>query len=69
MDPVRRQRLAAFVDWCSHHITGDERGQARVFLDRLFQAFGQPGSLDVGGGPEFRIKESSEDGGGAAFAD
>src|SRR6185503_20248932 len=27
------------------------------------------GSLDVGGGPEFRIKKSTEDGGGTAFAD
>ena len=68
-DPQRQQRLRAFVDWCDQHITGDEKGQAQIFLDRLFQAFGQPGVLDVGGAPEFRIKKSSEDGGGTAFAD
>jgi hypothetical protein len=38
-------------------------------LDRLFQAFGQPGSLDVGGKPEFRIRKADEDGGGTSFAD
>src|SRR6185503_127416 len=29
----------------------------------------QPGCLDVGGTPEFRIRKSQEDGGGTAFAD
>lgn len=64
-----RPRLSEFVAWCAKHITGDEKGQAQIFLDRLFQAFGQPGSLDVGGSPEFRIRKAAEDGGGTAFAD
>ena len=62
-------KLAEFVAWCQKNITGDEKGQAQIFLDRLFQAFGQPGSLDVGGKPEFRIRKADEDGGGTAFAD
>jgi len=62
-------KLAEFVAWCQMHITGDEKGQAQIFLDRLFQAFGQPGCLDVGGTTEFRIRKASEDGGGTAFAD
>jgi hypothetical protein len=62
-------KLAEFVAWCAKHITGDEKGQAQIFLDRLFQAFGQPGCLDVGGVTEFRIRKSGEDGGGTAFAD
>jgi len=34
------------------HITGDEKGQAQIFLDRIFQAFAQPGRLDAGGTTE-----------------
>jgi hypothetical protein len=64
-----REKLAEFIAWCQKNITGDEKGQAQIFLDRLFQAFGQPGSLDVGGKPEFRIRKAEEDGGGTAFAD
>ncbi len=62
-------KLSAFTAWCQSHITGDEKGQAQIFLDRLFQAFGQPGSLDVGGTAEFRVRKADEDGGGTAFAD
>ena len=64
-----RDKLTEFTVWCAKHITGDEKGQAQIFLDRLFQAFGQAGSLDVGGSPEFRIRKDKEDGGGTAFAD
>ena len=62
-DDFRKQRLQDFVTWSQTHITGDEKGQAQIFLDRLFQAFGQKGSLDVGGTPEFRVKKSGDDGG------
>jgi hypothetical protein len=69
MSQDRIARLQEFVDWSTQHITGDEKGQAQIFLDRLFQAFGQPGSLDVGGSPEFRIKKGKEEQGGTSFAD
>jgi hypothetical protein len=65
----RQQKLKDFVAWATQHITGDEKGQAQIYLDRLFQAFGQKGSLDVGGSPEMRIKKSTEDGDGTSFAD
>ncbi len=65
----RKQRLADFVAWASEHISGDEKGQAQIFLDHLFQALGHKGSLDVGGTPEFRVRKGREAGGGAAFAD
>jgi len=65
----RQQKLADFVAWSKQHITGDEKSQAHIFLDRLFQAFGQKGCLDVGGSPEYRIRKADEDGGGIAFAD
>ena len=64
-----REKLAEFTAWCAKHITGDEKGQAQIFLDRLFQAFGQAGSLDVGGTAEFRVRKADEDGGGVSFAD
>ncbi len=63
------EKLKEFVAWCAKHVTGDEKGQAQIFLDRLFQAFGQPGCLDVGGVTEFRVRNSAEDGGGVSFAD
>jgi hypothetical protein len=65
----RKTRLQDFVAWADAHITGDEKGQAQIFLDRLFQAFGQKGVLDAGGQAEVRIRKSKEDGGGTAFAD
>src|SRR5258707_254183 len=64
-----RENLAAFAAWTRQHITGDQKGRPQIFLDRLFQAFGQPSCLDVGGTTEFRIRKSDEDGGGTAFAD
>ena len=64
-----REKLAEFTAWCRKNVTGDEKGQAQIFLDRLFQAFGQPGCLDVGGATEFRLRKSDQDGGGTAFAD
>lgn len=39
----REQLLSQFVEWSARHITGDEKGQAQIFLDRLFRAFGQKG--------------------------
>lgn len=69
MTTVDPNRLADFTKWVERHITGDEKGQAQIFLDRLFVAFGHPGSLDVGGTPEFRIRKTAKDGGGTSFAD
>src|SRR5665213_1803360 len=69
MPNSRESLLQEFVDWSAAHITGDEKGQAQIFLDHLFRAFGQKGSLDVGGTAEMRIRKSDEDGGGTSFAD
>ena len=69
MPDFRQENIAQFVTWTAAHITGDEKGEAQIFLDHLFRAFGQKGSLDVGGTPELRICKASEDGGGTAFAD
>lgn len=62
-------KLDEIVGWCQKNNTGDEKAQAQIFLDRLFQAYGQPGSLDFGGQPEFRIRKADEDDGATALAD
>jgi hypothetical protein len=43
MDVARQTRLQEFVDWVGQHVTGDEKGEAQVFLDRFMQAFGHAG--------------------------
>ncbi len=65
----RAERLQSFVDWVRQPITGDEKGQPQVFLDRVFQAFGPRGILEVGGQPEFRVRKATKDSGGVSFAD
>jgi len=69
MSESRQEKLENFVTWVSQNITGYEKGEAQIFLDRLFQAFGQQGALDIGGKPEFRFRKAKDDGGGIAFAD
>lgn len=59
-------RLAAFTEWAGEHITGDEKGEAQVFLDRLFQAFGWKGLKEAGAKCEERVKNTN---GGTSFAD
>src|SRR5437879_3592456 len=66
---ARADRLARFVDWTRTNITGNEKSEAQIFLDRLFQAFGQKGALDVGGTPEFKLKSFRDNRRGTSFAD
>ena len=54
------QAYAALLD-------GDEKGEAQVFCDRLFQAFGHKGYKESGANLEFRIKKKSAK--GTSFAD
>lgn len=62
----RETQLQTFVDWCATHISGDEKGEAQIFLDHLFRAFGHAGLKEAGATCENRVKK---DGGGTAFAD
>lgn len=64
-DLVRSLELLA--DWRRTHLTGDEKGEAQVFLDHLFRALGHGGIHEAGATLEGRIKK--EDQGGTAFAD
>ncbi len=67
MHEERKQRLADFAAWAKQYIKGDEKGEAQIFLDHLFQAFGLKGVREAGAVCEERVKKA--DGGGTAFAD
>ncbi|WP_312301965.1 DNA methyltransferase [Diaphorobacter nitroreducens] len=58
--------LKTFVQWAAKHITGDEKGEAQVFLDRLFQGFGWEGFKEANAFCELRVKNTN---GGTSFAD
>ena len=47
MTTDRKIRLEEFVAWSSENVTGDEKNESQIFLDRLLQAFGQKGVLEV----------------------
>ncbi len=62
------EKLTEFVRWCQQHLTGDEKGEAQIFLDHLFQALGWAGGLkDAGATLEMRVPKTDQ--GGVAFAD
>lgn len=58
--------LQNFVDYAKT-LTGDEKGEAQVFCDRLFIAFGHKGYKEAGATLEFRIKSKNKK--GTSFAD
>lgn len=60
------KHLHEFLDYVGL-LKGDEKGEAQVFCDRLFQAFGHKGYKECGAELEFRIKKKSAS--GTSFAD
>jgi len=64
----REERLREVDAWCRQHITGDEKGEAQIFLDHLFQALGWVAGLkEAGATLEMRVPKNEA--GGTAFAD
>lgn len=59
------KRLKKFVEYAKP--LGDEKGEAQVFCDRLFQAFGHGGYKEAGATLEFRVSKSG--GKGKKYAD
>lgn len=58
MSATLRSQLADFTRYCRRHLRGDEKGEAQIFLDRLFTAFGfAEGLKGAGASCEFRIKD------------
>ena len=43
-----RAQLEAFVRYRREHLTGDEKGEAQVYCERLFRAFGHEGLPEAG---------------------
>ncbi|MFD5405419.1 DNA methyltransferase [Streptomyces griseorubiginosus] len=62
-----RSRLIEFVRYRNEHLSGDEKGEAQVFLDRFFRALGHEGVREAGATLEMRIKQRDHK--GTAFAD
>lgn len=58
-------RIETFVAYAAT-LDGDEKGEAQVFCDRLFQGFGHKGFKEAGATLEYRIKA---DGSNTSFAD
>src|SRR3954454_7384144 len=50
VEPIR-----LFVEY-ARTLKGDEKGEAQVFCDRLFQAFGHGGYKEAGATLEYRVK-------------
>lgn len=65
MDAQRRKQLDEFVAYVKT-LDGDEKGEAQVFLDRLFRAFSRDGYKEAGATLEHRIRNK---GGHTSFAD
>jgi hypothetical protein len=63
-----QQDLADFIAYRRNHLVGDEKGEAQVFLDRLFKAFGHGGVREAGATLEARVRKP-EGGKGVSFAD
>ena len=53
------EEVRDFVQYADR-LDGDEKGEAQVFLDRLFQAFGHDGYREAGATLEERVRDSDE---------
>lgn len=54
-----RENIEKFVKYVSC-LDGDEKGEAQVYCDRLFQAFGHDGYKEAGATLEFRVKSNKK---------
>src|SRR5687768_12165233 len=59
------EHLQDFVSY-AQSLEGDEKGEAQVFCDRLFQAFGHEGYKEAGATLEYRVRRKER---GTKFAD
>ncbi|MDZ7918164.1 MAG: type IIL restriction-modification enzyme MmeI [Rhodococcus sp. (in: high G+C Gram-positive bacteria)] len=61
------KNLQSFVQYRRQFLSGDEKGEAQVFCDRMFIALGHDGLREAGATLEMRLKK--RDAKGTAFAD
>jgi hypothetical protein len=66
-DDDLQERLQAFVRYRHEHLAGDEKGEAQLFLENLFKAFGHEGVRQAGATLEMRV--TRRDNRGTAYAD
>ena len=58
---AKQDLLTDFVSYCQKHIKGDEKGEAQIFLDRLFTALGWPEGLKGAGAEcEYRVRDTKK---------
>jgi len=62
----RIKKLQDFVEWFKTHIKGYEKGEGQIFFNKLVQAFGNTGILEVGARCEEQVKKRK---GTTGFAD
>ncbi|MEM9509365.1 MAG: type IIL restriction-modification enzyme MmeI, partial [Cyanobacteria bacterium P01_E01_bin.35] len=62
------QSLHEFVNYRLQHIQGKEKGEAQIYLERFFQAFGHQGIKEVGAECESVVTKGSKKG-KTGFAD
>ena len=62
-----RDGLEGFIRYRREHLTGDEKGEAQLFLENLFRAFGHEGLRQAGATLEMRV--TRRDNRGTAYAD
>jgi hypothetical protein len=55
---MRKEDIEEFISYVKNNLTGDEKGQAQLFCDRLFRAYGHKGIFEAEGGLEVRVKEA-----------
>jgi restriction-modification enzyme MmeI-like protein len=54
-----QQNIQALIEYAKT-LSGDEKGEAQVFCDRLFQAFGHAGYKEAGATLEYRVKKKKQ---------
>ncbi len=60
--------FTSFIEYCNKHITGDEKGEAQIFLDHFFTALGYADGLKGAGADcEYRIRDTKKK--STSFAD
>jgi SAM-dependent methyltransferase len=67
-DNEKDDQLQQFVEW-ARKLRGDEKGEAQVFLEHLFQAFGHKGIVEAGAVLEHRVRKKKGDKTTTNFAD
>lgn len=60
MSISNEKKLDNFVKYVRENMKGYEKGEAQLFLERLFQSFGHEGLLEAGAGLEKQIKINSK---------